>query len=272
MPTAIMAILNVTPDSFSDGGRFTTQGAAVAEARRLIEEGADILDIGGESTRPGAEPVPADVELARVLPVVEALAGTTSARLSIDTMKPSVADACLRAGCTLINDVTGLRHPEMAAAAVRHAAGVVVMHMRGTPKTMRDHAHYSDVMAEIRAELSIRIDAARAAGIREIYADPGLGFSKTPHQSIEILRRLPELLSLGCPILVGPSRKSFLSVLPGMADAANRLEGTIAACVIAAMNGASILRVHDVLPCRKALSLVEAVKNIGHECGDALDS
>jgi dihydropteroate synthase len=260
MRTAIMGILNVTPDSFSDGGRFDTVDAAIAAGRRLIAEGSDFLDVGGESTRPGAEPVPEAVELERVLPVIEALSSNSFARLSIDTMKPRVADACLRAGATLINDVTGLRDPAMAKVAARHGAGVVIMHMRGTPQNMREQAHYSDVMSEIKAELAPRVQIARGAGIREIIVDPGIGFAKTPAQSIEILRRLQELEALGCPILIGPSRKSFLAELPDMADSHARLEGSLAAAVIGAMNGASIVRVHDVLASRKALNVVDAVK------------
>lgn len=258
--TLVMGILNVTPDSFSDGGRFATPEEAVEEARCLIAGGADIIDVGGESTRPGAAPVSEEVELQRVLPVVELLALDPRIRVSIDTMKPRVAAACLQAGATLINDVSGLADPEMARVAAAAGAGVVIMHMRGTPQTMRQHAVYSDVMAEIIAELRPRVEQARAAGVREIYVDPGIGFSKTPAQSFEVLRRLGELRALDCPILIGPSRKSFLGVLPGMEETGERLEGTIAAAVLGAWNGASIVRVHDVRPVRKALSVVDAVR------------
>lgn len=260
--TLVMGILNVTPDSFSDGGRFATPDEAVEEARRLIAEGADIIDVGGESTRPGAGPVPEDVELERVLPVVELLALDPRVRVSIDTMKPRVAAACLSAGATLINDVSGLADPEMARVAAAAGAGVVIMHMRGTPQTMRQHAVYADVMGEIIEELRPRVEKAREAGVREIYADPGIGFAKTPAQSFEVLRRLSELRALECPILIGPSRKSFLGVLPGMEEIGERLEGTIAAAVIGAMNGASIVRVHDVRPVRKALSVADAVRGV----------
>lgn len=258
--TLVMGILNVTPDSFSDGGRFATPDEAVEEARRLVAEGADIVDVGGESTRPGAHPVPEKVELERVLPVVEQLAMDPRIRVSIDTMKPRVAAACLAAGATLVNDVSGLADPEMARVAAAAGAGVVIMHMRGTPLTMREHAVYRDVMREIIDELRPRVERAREAGIREIYVDPGLGFAKTPSQSFEVLRRLGELAELGCPILIGPSRKSFLGVLPGMEEIGQRLEGTIAAAVIGAMHGASIIRVHDVRPVKKALSVVDAVR------------
>ncbi|MBI5280759.1 MAG: dihydropteroate synthase [Candidatus Solibacter usitatus] len=263
MHTAIMGILNVTPDSFSDGGLFQTTEAAVAQGRRLIAEGADIVDIGGESTRPGAQPVPEEIELERVLPVIEALSADSPARLSIDTSKPRVADACLRAGATLVNDVTGLRDPGMARVAASHGAGVVIMHMRGTPLTMREQAHYSDLMGEVKAELAPRVRMAREAGILEVIVDPGIGFAKTPAQSFEILRRLRELEELGCPILVGPSRKMFLGALPGLEAPHSRLEGTLAAVVIGAMSGASMVRVHDVMACRKALSVVDAVKGEG---------
>lgn len=258
--TLLMGILNVTPDSFSDGGRFATPEEAVEEARRLIAEGADIIDVGGESTRPGAAPVAEQVELERVLPVVELLALDPRIRVSIDTMKPRVAAACLEAGATLVNDVSGLADAEMARVAAAAGAGVVIMHMRGTPQTMRQHAVYRDVMGEIIEELRPRVERAREAGVREIYVDPGIGFAKTPAQSFEALRRLGELRVLGCPILAGPSRKSFLGALPGMEEVGERLEGTIAAAVIAAWNGASILRVHDVKAARKALSVVDAVR------------
>jgi len=258
--TLVMGILNVTPDSFSDGGRFATPAEAVEEARRLIQEGADIVDIGGESTRPGAHPVPEDVELERVVPVVEVVALDPRARVSIDTMKPRVAAACLEAGATLVNDTSGLRDPEMARIAAAAGAGVIIMHTRGSPLTMREHAVYQDVMREVIEELRPRVELARQAGVREIYVDPGIGFAKTPAQSFEVLRRLPELSALGCPILIGPSRKSFLGVLPGMEEVGARLEGTIGAAVIGAWNGASIVRVHDVAPVKKALSVVDAVK------------
>ncbi len=259
MRVQLMGILNVTPDSFSDGGLYPTLRAALDGAHRLIEDGAEIVDVGGESTRPDAEPVPEEVELRRVLPVVEALAAEGRARVSIDTMKPRVAAACLNAGASLLNDVTGLRDPRMAEAAARYAAGVVVMHMRGTPQTMRGEAQYEDVVGEVKAELASRVGLARSCGVAEIYVDPGIGFAKNAGQSFEILARLREFEELGCPILVGPSRKSFLGTLHGMEKVEDRLEGTVAAAVIAAMNGAAVIRVHDVRACRKALAVVEAV-------------
>ncbi|MGJ5815175.1 dihydropteroate synthase [Paludibaculum fermentans] len=260
MTTEIMGILNVTPDSFSDGGRFAHLEQAVEQAFRLVAEGASILDIGGESTRPGAEPVSEEEELHRVLPVIEALAGRVQARLSIDTYKPAVAEACLRAGAEMINDVTGLRDARMASVAAAHGAAVVIMHMRGTPATMNQETAYTDVVAEVKEFLGRQAAAARAIGVDEIILDPGIGFAKTASQSFELLRRLGELSDLGYPLLIGPSRKSFLATLPGMEQPGNRLEGTLAASVIGVMQGASIVRVHDVKECRKALAVADAVK------------
>jgi dihydropteroate synthase len=263
MRTRIMGILNVTPDSFSDGGRYAGAEEAVAAGRRMAEEGAAIVDVGGESTRPGAEEVSEEEELRRVLPVVRALAAEGRARVSIDTTKPGVADACLEAGATLVNDVTGLRDPEMARAAARHGAGVVVMHMRGTPRTMRSLTGYGDVVRDVMEELRPRVERAREAGVAEVYVDPGIGFAKTAEQSFELLARLAELKELGRPLLVGPSRKSFLAAVGGMDRAEDRLEGTIAAAVIAALGGAAVVRVHDVAACRKALAVADRVKEFG---------
>lgn len=255
-----MGVLNVTPDSFSDGGRYQSMEQALEHALRLVEDGADILDIGGESTRPGAEAVTEEEELRRVLPIVELLSGRLRARISVDTYKPAVAEACLCAGANLINDVTGLRDPRMAAVAAAHGAGLIVMHMRGTPATMNQETAYTDVVAEVREFLGRQAAAARAMGVAEVIIDPGIGFAKTAAQSFELLRRLREFEDLGFPILVGPSRKSFLGTLPGMEQPADRLEGTLAASVIGALHGASIIRVHDVKACRKALAVADAVK------------
>ena len=256
-----MGILNVTPDSFSDGGRYVDPEKALAQASTLISEGADILDIGGESSRPGADPISAEEELRRVLPVVRALAADAAVPLSIDTSKPQVADACLRLGVRIVNDVRGLRDPEMFAVVARHKAAAVIMHMRGAPKTMQTGPVYQDVVGEVRDFLAQRAAAARAAGVIDLAVDPGLGFGKTPAHNFELLRRLEEFTSLGLPVLVGPSRKSFLGTLKGMEAASRRLEGTLAAVVIAALKGASVVRVHDVLPCRRALQLADAIRN-----------
>lgn len=259
--TLIMGILNVTPDSFFDGGRFLDPARAVERSLEMIEEGADVIDIGGESTRPGAEAVPAEEELRRVLPVVERLASRSGTPLSIDTSKPAVARECLAAGASLINDVTGLRDPEMLEAALEFNAGIVIMHMRGTPQTMQQQTYYQDVVAEVKQYLAEKAGAAQSAGIRQIIIDPGIGFAKTAAQNFEILRRLEEFCDLGYPVLVGPSRKSFLGSLPGGAPPEQRLEAGLAAVTIAALKGASMVRVHDVRQCRRALDVVEAVRS-----------
>lgn len=255
-----MGILNVTPDSFSDGGFYLEPEKALARARTLIDDGADILDIGGESSRPGSDPISAEEELRRVLPVVRALAADAAVPVSIDTTKPEVADECLRMGARIVNDIGGLRNPEMIAVTARHKAAAVIMHMRGTPKSMQLDPVYDDVVGEVRKFLRERAAAARQAGIEDLAIDPGLGFGKSAGHNFEILRRLEELTSLGLPVLVGPSRKSFLGALPGQETTSRRLEGTLAAVVIAALKGACVVRVHDVLPCRRALQLADAIR------------
>lgn len=255
----VMGILNVTPDSFSDGGQFFGAEVAIDHARRLIDDGADILDIGGESTRPGSDPVDEEEELRRVLPVFEALAGRVRVPLSIDTCKAAVARECLQAGAQIINDITGLRDPAMMDVVSDAKAPVIIMHMRGTPKVMQQQTEYVDVVREVRLCLNGRVQKARAAGISDIAIDPGLGFAKTSAQNFELLRRLNELTTLGCPVVVGPSRKSFLGTLPGQSRPDCRLEGTLAAVTIAAMNGARIVRVHDVKECKRAVSVAERV-------------
>jgi dihydropteroate synthase len=255
-----MGILNVTPDSFSDGGRFLAPEAAIARAQQMIKEGADILDIGAESTRPNAEPVPADRELARLLPVIEALGGI-GVPLSIDTSKPEVAAACLAAGARIINDVTGLRHPEMAPTIARHNAACVIMHMRGTPQTMDSQTSYGDVVAEVLSFLSERVALARASGISDLAIDPGIGFAKQIHHNFEILRRFAEFNALGLPVVAGPSRKRFLGTLADMEPVENRVDGTVAAVTIAVLNGAKVIRVHDIAPARRAIAVAQAVRN-----------
>lgn len=259
--TLVMGIVNVTPDSFSDGGLFLKPENAIRHAGWLIDDGADILDIGGESTRPGSDAVSVDEELVRVLPVVEALAGRGDAIISIDTMKPEVADACLAAGAKILNDVTGLRNPAMVEVAARHRAAVVIMHMQGMPKTMQVAPDYRDVVSEIREYLLAQAAIARAAGIRDIAIDPGIGFGKTSAQNFEILGRLDELSSCGFPLLIGPSRKSFLAKFPDMESSEQRLEGTIAASVASVLRGASVVRVHDVAECKRALRVADAIRD-----------
>lgn len=257
----IMGIVNVTPDSFSDGGLHFSTEAAVEHALRLEDEGADLLDIGGESTRPGAEPVASDEELRRVIPVVEALARRTALALSIDTMKPVVAEAALAAGARIVNDVTGLRDPAMLPVLLRHGAAAIIMHMRGTPQTMREQTQYADVAAEVRDWLLDRAEGARLAGVAEIAIDPGIGFAKTPEQSLVLLRRFAVFTATGYPVVAGASRKSFLSLLEGQQRVEDRLEGSLAAAVIAALAGAAILRVHDVRATRRAVAVAAAVRD-----------
>lgn len=256
-----MGVVNITPDSFSDGGRFLAPDRAIAHARQLIADGADILDLGAESTRPGATPVPADEEIDRLRPVLAALAGN-GVTLSVDTMKPDVADFALQHGAAIVNDVSGAADPRMLEVASRHGAALVLMHMRGTPRTMQHLTQYDDVVAEVRDVLAARVAAARAAGVREVIVDPGIGFAKTAAQSLELLRRLPELRVLGCPILAGPSRKSFLGKVSGVTDAPSRLPETIAAVCAAVINGADWVRVHDVAECRRALAVVDAIRGV----------
>lgn len=254
-----MGVLNVTPDSFSDGGRFLQAEDAVRQGVRMAEEGADILDVGGESSRPGSDPVSAQEELDRVAPVLQELAREVGVRLSIDTYKPSVAEACLGIGATLVNDITGLEDPEMARVTAERGAGAVVMHMRGRPKTMQQDVAYDDVVREVRAFLEERAGRAREAGIEEVIVDPGIGFGKTAAHNFELLRRLDEIVSLGYPVLVGPSRKSFLGSLPSALPEAERLEGTLAAVAVSVMSGASIVRVHDVREAKRVVEVVDAV-------------
>ncbi len=259
----LMGIVNVTPDSFSDGGLFLDEDAAVAHGRALAAEGADLLDVGGESTRPGAAAVSAEEELARVGPVVEALAGSSGPGLpvSIDTSKRAVAAAAIEAGATVVNDVTALRaEPDLAAICAEAGVEVCLMHMRGDPRTMQENPEYDDVVDEIRAFLAERIEFAVSEGIAEerIWVDPGIGFGKTLEHNLELLRRLGELNQLGRPLVIGTSRKSFLGKLTG-APVDQRLGGTVASCVLAYSDGADILRVHDVGPVRDAIAVAQAI-------------
>jgi dihydropteroate synthase len=257
----IMGVVNVTPDSFSDGGRFLDADAAVEHGLRLAGEGADILDIGGESTRPGAEPVGADEELRRVVPVIERLARSGQVRLSIDTTKAGVARAALEAGATLVNDVSALRFdPEMAALVAETGAGCCLMHMLGEPRTMQENPRYEDVVSEVKAFLEERLAFAVGEGIDEdrVWLDPGIGFGKTVEHNLELLRRLDEIVAIGRPVVVGTSRKSFLGKLAGGRGEGERLPGTIATNVLALERGASVFRVHDVAPNADALAVATA--------------
>ncbi len=260
-PYRIMGVVNVTPDSFSDGGLFLDPKAAVAHGLELAAEGADVLDVGGESTRPGAEPVAADEELRRVLPVIEGLtAAGTPAQLSIDTSKLAVAEAAVAAGATYVNDVTAFRaEPEIAGLVADRGVDCCLMHMRGKPRTMQADPAYDDVVSDVKAFLEERLAAAVAAGVAEerITLDPGIGFGKTLEHNLELLRRLGELVALGRPILVGTSRKSFLGRMTGR-EVDDRLAGTIATNVLALERGASVFRVHDVAPVADALAVAAA--------------
>lgn len=255
-----MGVVNVTPDSFSDGGRYLAADSAMQQAARLVADGADILDVGGESSRPGADPTPEQVELDRVAPIVEGISDRLGVPVSIDTYKPNVAAECLKLGATIVNDINGLRDARMAEVAGKTEAAVVVMHMRGQPKTMQSDLDYSDVVGEILAFLEDRAQVAISAGVKDIALDPGLGFGKTVAQNYEILRRLNEFRAPGWPVLAGPSRKSFLGKLTSQLPVDQRLEGTIAASCAAAMNGADIVRVHDVKECRRALEVIDAIR------------
>lgn len=256
-----MGVVNVTPDSFSDGGRFLDPAAAIAHAQQLIEEGADILDLGAESSRPGAAAVvSAEEELRRLLPVLRALSDAP-VPLSIDTIKPEVMRAVLAEGAAMINDINALRAPGALAAVAASDAAVCLMHMQGTPGTMQQHPSYGDVVAEVKTFLLERIEAVRAAGIalQRVSIDPGFGFGKTLEHNLELLRQLRQFDALGVPVLAGWSRKSSLGRITGK-PAGDRLAASIAAALIAAQNGAGILRVHDVAATRDALAVLSAVE------------
>ncbi|MGA8804623.1 MAG: dihydropteroate synthase [Solirubrobacterales bacterium] len=256
----IMGIVNVTPDSFSDGGEFLDPERAIAHGRELADEGADILDVGGESTRPGARAVDAAEELGRVVPVVEALA-KDGPKVSIDTSKTEVARAALDAGASMVNDVTALRaDPDLAALCAERDCEVVLMHMLGDPRTMQENPVYHDVVDDIKVFLAERIEFATVAGIHRerIWIDPGIGFGKTVEHNLELHRRLGEFAELGRPVAFGSSRKSFIGKLTG-AGVDQRLGGTIASNVIAYANGARMLRVHDVAPMQEALTVADAI-------------
>lgn len=262
----VVGVLNVTPDSFSDGGRFQGAEPALARARRLVADGAHALDVGGESTRPGSAGVTADEELARVLPVLRAVKAELGVPVSVDTRKAAVARAVLAAGADAINDVSALGDPEMAAAVAGSDAGLVLMHMRGTPETMQTLAGYRDVAADVADELEPRLARAVEAGIdaERIVVDPGIGFAKTAAQNLELIARLDVIIErLGRPVLLGPSRKAFIGALLGGAPADERDAGTVGACVAGLARGARIFRVHEVRAARQALDVADAVFRVG---------
>jgi dihydropteroate synthase len=254
-----MGVVNVTPDSFSDGGQYLDPAAAIRHGEELLRDGASILDVGGESTRPGAVEVDEAEELRRVEPVVRALAG--GATVSIDTSKLAVAEAALDAGASIVNDVTAFKgDPEMAGLCAERGVGVVLMHMPGNPRTMQEDPRYDDVVDDVKAFLAERMEFARAEGVAEerIWLDPGIGFGKTLEHNLELLRRLGELRALGRPLVVGTSRKSFIGKVDG-SDVEDRIGGSIATSVLAAAEGADVLRVHDVAEMAQALAVTNAV-------------
>jgi dihydropteroate synthase len=257
---AIMGILNVTPDSFSDGGSYRSVGDAVDAALRMVDDGADLIDIGGESTRPGASPVSLEEEMQRVLPVVEALANHDMF-LSVDTRKAELAWRAVQAGAFMINDVGGLRDPEMLQVCVDSGNHACIMHMQGTPETMQDDPVYGDVVGEVRSFLVTQCEMAKSAGIpaSRIWIDPGIGFGKTIRHNLDLLRDLDVLVELGYPVLIGVSRKGFIGKLLGGSPAEDRLEGTLAAQAWAQMKGGRVLRVHDVRAARRASEVLAAV-------------
>ena len=256
----VMGVLNVTPDSFSDGGRFAALPAAVAQAERMADEGAAIIDIGGESTRPGAAPVTVEEELRRVIPVVERLAGRLQLPVSVDTSKPEVMRAAVAAGASMINDVTALRAPGAIEAVAGSEVAICLMHMQGEPRTMQKEPRYTDVLAEVRDFLRGRVARCVEAGISaaRLVIDPGFGFGKTLEHNLELLRRLPELAAVGRPVLAGLSRKSMIGQLTGRADG-ERLGGSLALATLAVLAGAKIIRVHDVGPTVDAIRIVAAM-------------
>ncbi|MEK7666533.1 MAG: dihydropteroate synthase [Pseudomonadota bacterium] len=258
--TAIMGILNVTPDSFSDGGIFLARDAAVTHALVMVEEGADIIDVGGESTRPGAQAVSVQEELDRVIPVIEAIARAVPVPISIDTSKPEVMRAAVAAGAGLINDVRALRATDALQTAAALDVPVCLMHMQGKPRSMQHHPVYADVAGEVRDFLHARIEACVAAGIprQRIVIDPGFGFGKTVEHNLDLLRRLGELRVLSAPILAGLSRKSMIGALFGL-PVEQRLHASVALALIAVQNGATMLRVHDVRATCEAIRMFEAV-------------
>jgi len=263
----VMGILNVTPDSFSDGGRYLSAEAAVSRGREMQQAGAAIIDVGGESTRPGAAPVSEEEELARVLPVIESLSAALEVPVSVDTMKPRVMTAAVAAGASLINDVNALQAPGAMDAAAASGAAVCLMHMQGQPRTMQQRPVYADVVEDVRTFLAERVRDAIAAGIAgdRIAVDPGFGFGKTLAHNLRLLESLDRFVELGVPVLAGISRKSMIGTLLGDRPAHDRLHGSVAAAVIAAMKGARILRVHDVAATVDALKVVTAVMESAQE-------
>ncbi len=260
--TYVMGILNVTPDSFSDGGKFLGTEAAVERGAEMAGEGADFIDVGGESTRPGSFSLPTDEELGRVIPVIEQLAGRIHVPISIDTTKAEVARRALEAGASIVNDISALlADPLMVDLVASRNASVILMHMKGTPQHMQENPTYSDVAAEVATFLRDRLAFALAKGIRQIIVDPGIGFGKKLEHNLRLLRELRSLTTLGVPILVGPSRKSFIGAILDL-PVTERLEGTAAAVAVSILNGANIVRVHDVKAMKRVAKVADALKPV----------
>ena len=257
--TLLMGVVNVTPDSFSDGGQFLDVGRAVEHAKRLVEEGAEILDVGAESSRPGSDPVSGEQEWARLSPVLERLMREVDVPVSVDTYKAETAERALQLGVHLLNDIGGLRSPEMLAVAARFQVPVVIMHMKGEPKTMQHNVHYDDVVKEVGEFLTAQARRATEAGVPQVVIDPGIGFGKNVEHNLTLLKQLGDLARLPYPLLVGPSRKAFLGKIAG-GEAGDRLEATLAAVTAAVLGGADIVRVHDIKACRKAVLVADAIR------------
>lgn len=261
----VVGILNVTPDSFSDGGEYLSRGRAVERGLQLVEQGADVIDVGGESTRPGAEPVSEQMEMERVLPVIHDLRARTGVPISVDTTKARVAEAAVRAGADMINDTSAMRDdPKMVSVIRDTGVPVVLMHRKGTPKTMQISPHYSDVVKEVRAFLLGRMRAAESAGIQraQLIVDPGIGFGKDLSHNLKLLRGLHRLASLRVPVMIGPSRKGFLGAVLGT-GVKDRLEGTLAVVAFAVLHGASFVRVHDVKEVKRTVRVLEEILSAG---------
>lgn len=257
-----MGIVNNTPDSFSGDGLGGEASAAIARGEQLFEEGADVVDVGGESTRPGAQPIKLELEISRTIPVIEALNQSHPGRVSVDTRKPEVAEAALFAGASVVNDVSGLRDPRMIETVAEHDASVIIMHMRGEPRTMQTSPRYADVVRDIHTYLNDRIAAAEEGGVssKKIMVDPGIGFGKTLKHNLHIIARLGELKDLGKPIVIGLSRKAFIGTISG-AQRDQRVPGSIAAALVAVENGANMVRVHDVRETAQALKVFWAIRS-----------
>ena len=261
---AVMGIINLSPDSFYAGNRCATVEDAVRHAENMVEEGAHILDVGAESTRPGSQAIGEETELKRLAPVISALAKRVPVPVSVDTSKPAVADRVLQEGARIINDVAGLNHPEMSRIIARHGAGVVVMHMQGVPETMQDNPQYGDVVEDVLGFLRLSVEIAGSAGIapRSIAVDPGIGFGKTLEHNLKLIGSLRRFKVLDKPVLIGVSRKSFIGRILDL-DAEERLEGSLAAGVAGVINGADILRVHDVRATVRAVRIAHAIREAG---------